>query len=300
MNIRLEIDNPTLIHQLSPQTVILATDAGALHVYDIRDSSVFLTQKPVRTYHPHQDYISSISPLAPTAASTSGFPKQWVSTGGSTLAVTDVRMGLVVKSQTQEDELLSSVFVGGLPSKPGRSTGEKVLVGNSSGVLTLWDRGRWDDQGERIIVDAGRGGGESLDAICVMPDGIGGGGKNVCVGVGDGTIRMFKLGPNKMIGQPLEHDDVESVVELGFDVGGRMISGGGQTVKVWQEQEWQDEEDSEGSDDSDIEDDMPIKHKMSDTDSSEDDKPIKKKKKAKGKKADDPRGESGVLAFKID
>ena len=213
-------DPPTLLHALSPQTLLLATDSAALHLYDLRTPSSFSKSKPSQTHRPHEDYISSLTPLPPTETSTSGFSKQWVTTGGTTLAVTDLRRGVLVKSEDQEDELLSSVYVGGLPSKPGRSKGEKVLVGSAIGVLTLWERGIWDDQDERIIVDAGIGGGDSLDSLVVMPDGVGDGGKNVVVGVGDGTIRIVKLGPNKLVGEPLRHDDIESVVGLGFDVGG--------------------------------------------------------------------------------
>jgi hypothetical protein len=223
-----------------------------------------------------------------------------VTTGGTTLAVTDLRRGVLVKSEDQEDELLCSVYVGGLPSRPGRSKGEKVLVGSAIGVLTLWERGVWDDQDERIIVDAGIGGGDSLDSIVVMPEGVGDGGKNVVVGVGDGTIRIVKLGPNKLVGEPLRHDEIESVVGLGFDVGGRLISGGGSIVKVWQEKMSLDDEDEEESevevaakkraaDPSDSED--------SDDDSSDSDrdrKPQKKKTKSSKAKA----ANTGILKFK--
>jgi hypothetical protein len=210
----------------------------------------------------------------------------------------------LVKSEDQEEELLSSVFVGGLPSKPGRSKGEKVLVGSSNGVLTLWERGVWDDQDERIIVDGGRGGGESLDSLAVMPQGVGNGGKNVVVGVGDGTIRIIQLGPNKVIGEALRHDEVEAVVGLGFDVGGRLISGGGSIVKVWQEKMAMYDED----DDSDDEEASAKKRALSGSDSEEGDAPEaedssdeeggskrrKKRRKAKGKK----ETENGILGFK--
>ena len=295
-------DPPTLLHALSPQTLLLATDSAALHLYDLRIPSA-LSATPSQTHHPHDDYISSLTPLPPTEASTSGFSKQWVTTGGTTLAITDLRRGVLVKSEDQEEELLSSVFVGGLPSKPGRSKGEKVLVGSSNGVLTLWERGVWDDQDERIIVDGGRGGGESLDSLVVMPEDVGDGGKNVVVGVGDGTIKIVKLGPNKVIGEPLRHDEVEAVVGLGFDVGGRLISGGGSIVKVWQEKmnlddddESEDEEtvakkrvlDGSDSDDSDASDAA---------DSSDEEggqKRRKKRRKAKGKKDTG----NGILGFK--
>jgi hypothetical protein len=170
------------------------------------------------------------------------------------LAVTDLRRGILVKSEDQEEELLSSVFVGGLRARPGRSKGEKVIVGSSSGVLTLWEKGVWDDQDERIIVDEGKGGGESLDSLILIPEGVGDGGKNLVVGVGDGSIRIVKLGPNKVVGE-LRHDEVEAVVGLGFSVDGRLISGGGSIVKIWQESSAVDEEDEDSDDDDDEDED---------------------------------------------
>ncbi|PMD51307.1 WD40 repeat-like protein [Hyaloscypha bicolor E] len=299
-------DPPTHLHALSPQTLLLATDSAALHIFDLRAPST-LSSKPSQTHHPHEDYISSLTPLPPTEASTSGFSKQWVTTGGTTLAVTDLRRGVLVKSENQEEELLSSVFVGGLPSKPGRSKGEKVLVGSSNGVLTLWERGVWDDQDERIYVDVGRGGGESLDSLAVMPEGVGDGGKNVVVGVGDGTIRIVQLGPNKIVGETLRHDEVEGVVGLGFDVGGRLISGGGSIVKVWQEKLTLDDED-EDEDDSDEGETSAKKRTLdgsasdgsdeADAEDSSDEegerKRRKKRRKAKGKK----ESGNGILGFK--
>jgi len=292
-------DNPTLLHALSPQTLLLATDSSALHLYDLRTPSSFKERNPQQTHHPHDDYISSLTPLRPTEQSTSGFSKQWVTTGGTTLAVTDLRRGVLVKSEDQEEELLSSVFVGGLPAKPGRSKGEKVLVGSGNGVLTLWERGVWDDQDERIIVDGGKGGGESLDALVMMPEGVGDGHKNVCVGVGDGSVRIVRLGLNKVVGG-LSHDEVEGVVALGFDVEGRLISGGGSVVKVWQEKmNLDDEEESDediglgkralGSDSDDS--DGPDEADSSD----EEPRPKKKRKRSKAKQKN---AGNGILGFK--
>ncbi len=157
------IDPPTLLHALSPQTLLLATDSSALHLYDLREPSTFASRKPAQTHRPHDDYISSLAPLPPSDTSTSGYSKQWVTTGGTTLAVTDLRRGVLVKSEDQEEELLSCVFVDGLPARPGRSTGQKVLVGCSTGVVTVWERGVWDDQEERIVVDGGKAGGEGRE-----------------------------------------------------------------------------------------------------------------------------------------
>jgi hypothetical protein len=239
--------------------------------------------------------------LRPTDASTSGYSKQWVTTGGTTLAVTDLRRGVLVKSEDQEEELLSSVFVGGLPSRPGRSKGEKVLIGSGNGVLTLWERGVWDDQDERIyVVGNGKGDGESLDALMLMPEGVGDGHKNVVVGCGNGTVRIVRLGVNKVVGEPLRHDEVEAVVALGFDVGGRMISGGGSMVKVWQEEMNLDEDDDEEEEDENA--DTGKRAMTSDSDDSDadsddsdaDQKRKKKKRKTKGKK----NAGNGILGFK--
>jgi hypothetical protein len=278
--------------------LLLATDSSALHIYDVRDLGPKSSLKAQQTHHPHDDYISSLTPLPPTAASTSGFSKQWVSTGGSTLAVTDLRRGVLVRSEDQEEELLSSVMVTGLSSR-GTSVGEKVLVGGATGVLTLWERGVWDDQDERITVDRTPGGAESLDCLAMVPENIGPGGKIVAVGLGNGAVRFVKIGPNRIIAG-LRHDEFrnEAVVGLGFDVTGRMISGGGKMVKVWHEvleDELREDElaptpkrshDSDSDEDSDED--------MDDSDDSE--KNGKKRKKRKRGKGKHQQG-NGIVAF---
>lgn len=292
-----ELDAPCLIHALSPQTLLVATDSAALHLYDIRTPTSTTTNKtalrPQATHKPHQDYISSLTPLPASKESTSGFPKQWITTGGTTLAVTDLRRGILAQSEDQEEELLSSAFISGL-SKKGTSVGEKVIVGGAGGVLTLWERGVWDDQDERIVVDKQPGGGDSIDCIVRVPDGVGKNtqGRTLVCGMGNGLLAFVKLGQNKVI-DVLKHDEVEGAVALDFDVGGRMISGGGGIVKVWREiderlvkenaeedeEEVEDEEVNGGSlkrtadsDDSD-----------SDADSSEEEKEQKKRRKRKKK-----------------
>ncbi|GMF69027.1 unnamed protein product [Aspergillus oryzae] len=250
------------------------------------------------SHHPHDDYISSITPLPASDTSTSGFSKQWVSTGGTTLAVTDLRRGVMVRSEDQEEELISSVYVGGLATT-GTSRGEKVIVGGSSGVLTLWEKGAWDDQDERIYVQRSGGEGESLETLAMVPDELGRG-KMVAVGLGSGGVKFVRIGPNKVVSE-VTHDETEGVVGLGFDVEGRMVSGGGQVVKVWHEAVGSGangasagEKHMLGDSDEDSDDDDNDDSDDSDGERRRADEAKRKRKKGKGK---DRSGGQHVMAF---
>ena len=141
-----------------------------------------------------------------------------------------------------------------------------------------------------------------MDSITVVPDGVGPGGKHIAVGLGNGDIRFAKLGPNKIVSE-LKHDELakESVIGLGFDVTGRMISSGGKTVKVWGEKTWQDvdkddddDEPANGKRDHESEDDGDSDEDMDD--SSEEDEPKQKRKKRKKNKGGQAPGH-GITQF---
>ena len=208
----------------------------------------------------------------------------------------------MVRSEDQEQELLASLMVSGLSTK-GTNVGQKVIVGAGNGVLTLWERGVWDDQDERIVIDRSSGGGESLDTLALLPDGVGPGGKIVAVGMGNGGIRLVKIGQNKIIAE-LKHDDLsqEGVIGLAFDVTGRMISGGGKTVKVWGEHTWQDTDEDEDQEDVTISGKIspqnhPDEANGNDTEDSSEEETVKPKRKKRKKGKSKQQSGHGILQF---
>lgn len=303
-----KVDAPTVIYALSPQTLLLATDSGALHLYDLRDpapsvpvqasKTAFTNAQPSATHHPHTDFISSLSALPASATSTSGYSKQWLTTGGTTLALTDLRRGVLVKSEDQEEILLSSLYVTGLAAKKSSgSTGEKAVVGGGDGVMTLWEKGQWDDQDERIVVSREK---ETLDCMAHIPEGVGGFGKKIAVGLGDGKVRFVRLGMNKVVGE-VQHDEVEGVVALDFDAEARMITGGGSIVKVWRETvEIEDEEeDTQPSTKRAVADSSSDDDENSDDESATSEEATTgRKRRKKRKKGKGPAPASSTFSFK--
>lgn len=287
------IDSSFVLHAQMPQTLLLSTDSSALYLYDLRADSTFASSKPQQTHHPHDDYVSSITPLPPTENSKSGLSKQWATTGGGTIAIMDIRKGVLVTSEDQGEELLSSCVVDG-----------KLVVGSEKGVLRIWQVGSWDDN-EQTVAVVGRG--ASADVLAAVGED-----PMVAVGMDDGCIRFVDLGGKRskvLRESEVRHDEVEGVLGLGYEVGGRMISGGGQTVKVW--------EDSYGVDDGEVEEteheglgvtngkrvndfgsDEDESEKGEDESSEEEIRKKKRKKRKRNKGKSQNGGQQHVIAFK--
>ena len=217
---------------------------------------------------------------------------------------------MLEQSEDQEEALISSTYVGNLPSR-GNSTTAKVLVGGAGGVLTVWQRGFWQDQHERIVLDRRPDGGEVIGAITPVPNGTGPPGNLAAVGMEDGQIKFVRIGENKVTGS-VQHHDVEGVAAIGFDVAGRMISSGGNVVKIWHGTV-ADGDKSEEDEDKGEDEEMGLygsngtqKRSLEDADvngfdSSEEEElqeAPKKRRKRKRNKAIRPNSGPGIMAFK--
>lgn len=254
-------DEPSVIYAIDPNHLLVGCDSGALHLYDVRADG--LSARPSRSTNPHGDAISSINPVPPFEDEyfqkpSSSFPKQFITTGGSTLAVSDLRNDKVVESEDQEDDLLCATYIPGLGMKGAKENA--LAVGGSMGVVTLWDRGSWDDQQDRVVISKE----ESVDAVVAVPAEAGYGsphGKAVFAATGDGKVTMFDAGRRQAIeGGELRHDDMEGVVAMGFDCFNRLVTGGGKVIKIWEDlkdlqEEGEDDEDSSEDEDEDSDED---------------------------------------------
>lgn len=308
-------DPVTTLLPLSPAHLLVGTDAGSVHLFDTRTPSALSVHTSASWDSVHQDYISSLTALGATTESTTGFARQFIATGDTTLTCLDVRKPgtALSRSEDQEDEFLSSCYVSNAPSR-SKSNTERVIAGTAGGVVTVWNRGFWEDHQDRIPI--ARATGDSVDALMALPEGwkapaaSGGWGTYFAAGSGDGKVRVVKMGSNRIVatmahsfskdeakaiaGGKVKEGDYEAgleegVVALGLDCDGRIISGGGEVIKVWSPAERGDEAEDAGREEkrkigSDSDSDRDDSDADSDNDRGGKEKKKRKKKKRKGGK----------------
>ena len=221
----------------------------------------------------------------------------------------------MITSEDQDEELLASTICAG-----------KAVVGSEGGVLRVWDVGAWNDEERLLDLATGAAGGRggcTLDVLAARPAEDEGGSGMCAGGCDDGVVRFVDVGGKGGKGKgkgmrgvgEARHDEVEAVVGLGWLRDGRLVSGGGAVVKIWEEAagvrvSYSDDEEEEGENgvgdgvlgsDDDEEDGEGLE--MDDSDDEEDEKPKKrghKKKKKKKKRGKGKKGQvgNGIMAFK--
>jgi len=302
-------DAPTTLLPLSLVHLLAGTDNGNIHLYDLRTPSTLTSARPAASWKDvHEDYISSLLALPAAVASTTSFSRQFVATGDTSLSHLDVRKpdSVLARSEPQEDEILCTAFI---PNAPSKNTGgsEKLLAGTSAGVVTTWNKGFWEDHQERILLS--RSTGDSVDSVLALGSDFevagAGWGTFFAAGSGDGKVRIVKMGGNKVVAtmaHSVSADEArraanarikrgdydegleEGVGALGIDCEGRIVSGGGQVIKVWSPRDEVEEAEAEGKKRrKDAEDSDERSSSDAESEGSNDEKDRKKRKKKKRK-----------------
>ncbi|KAF8533546.1 WD40-repeat-containing domain protein [Trichophaea hybrida] len=245
-------DPATVLLPLSPQHLLLGTDAGHIHLYDLRTPSHLSYASPAASWTSvHEDYISSLLPLPATTASTTGFSRTFIATGDTTLTHLDVRKpGKVLsRSEPQEDEILWFEV-------EGAGWGTFFAAGSGDGKIRIVKMG-----GNKTVATLAHA--YSADEARRMAGGR--------VKVGDYT-------------EGLE----EGVSALAIDCDGRIVSGGGTVVRIWTLREKQDEKEAEEQgkkrNEVDSDDDKPEGGGSEVEGESSDDEKERKKRKKKRRK----------------
>ncbi|KAL8874730.1 MAG: hypothetical protein Q9198_006821 [Flavoplaca austrocitrina] len=175
-----------------------------------------------------------------------------------------------------------------------------MFAGGEKGALRMWEggvKGLMGGVDKTFMMQTG----ESLDVMCKLWEEHTGE-ELIAVGLGDGAVKIVQVGTKRTnVVDSVKHDEVEGVVTLGLEPGGRMISGGGSIVKIW-EKETSDDLDDEEADVDQIQDDSNdgadgVEGAASQDESSEEERRPKRKKRKRNKGKN--RGESNhIMAFK--
>ena len=166
-----------------------------------------------------------------------------------------------------------------------------IAVGGERGLLRFWrDARKLSTELETSTETRVRlAKNESIDSLSTPPKSE----NLLAAGMGDGSVKIVDLRQRKTI-HHLQHDDIEPVIGLGFESEGRMISAGGQNVKIWQETIDLELEDTDQTEEAQESRRVVQDSDEEGEDSSEDERPRKRRKKKRGKGQGSSNGILGI------
>lgn len=191
---------PTVLHVMSPDFMAVGTESGEVQFFDLRSSL-----RPVSSVTAHPDYISSLATLP------GEHRPQLISTGESTLSITDIRNGMIDSSEDQQDELLSCAFL------PGRKS--RAVVGTALGCLTFFDVGFWGHGVTQFTLTK-----ESIDAMQVLED-------KLLVAGGDG-VQLVDPNKGRTINKWYREEEVACIAARDQWI----FAGVGDSLRMWNSQ----------------------------------------------------------------
>ncbi|KAL9054239.1 MAG: hypothetical protein Q9162_004272 [Coniocarpon cinnabarinum] len=277
--------HPSRLLALNPRCLLLGDDEGGVHEYELEETP-FASEagetrhapvgtQPKKTQYPHRtegrekasDPITSLTALPPSGASTSKICRSWISTAGSTVAVSDAFRGVVACSDEQGAgkeplEMLSCACLtrkthakGDPTSRSGQKAkkGEKkdfdnhevvMIIGDSSGGCSNWPRGQWQNRTghtnirRNIKVPGLPTEDFGVECVAIAPPCREDPHPLIVAGLAIGRIHFLRYddkGRLRILHSEYPHDDqgLDGCNAVVFDAQGRMISGGGAMVKIW-------------------------------------------------------------------
>lgn len=192
--------------------LIVGNEKGGVKVYDTRAKF----GKLFEIENVHDDMVNQIITI-PNATSNYHF----ISVGSTTVSKIDIRKGVLLQSENQEDEVLSAVF-------PNANSSDSLVCGMGSGVVTQWKESKNDyvDQLSRIKVSKDN----SIDCLISTmdeddPD-------SFWATCADGNL--YKVNSKKScILETRIHDELDEPNILDIDYDYKLISASMGSVKIW-------------------------------------------------------------------
>jgi WD40 repeat protein len=247
------ISAPTVIC-VNETSIIVGDDESNLTMFDQRTLKKVFEQTGI-----HDDCITSVIAMEHKSK------YQFLTSGSTTVALVDVRKGVIVKSDDQEDEILSGCL----------ASEQTSMFGMSEGVVTLWKNDQLQDQRNRIRLSE-----ESID--CLISSEFD---HKVYAGGADGCVRLVNSRSGKIESQ-WRHSTEEEVMMLELDHEYKLVSAGMESLCLWSNEEGagKDSEDDESEEEEENKD-----NDISHSDSDEQEKAqSKKRKKNKNNKKNPP------------
>lgn len=216
---------------VNENSVIVGDDDSSLSMFDQRILKRVYYQEKI-----HDDCITSVVGLPHKSK------YQFLTSGSTTVALVDVRKGVVVQSDDQEDEILSGCL----------ASEQSSVFAMSQGVVTVWRNDQLQDQRNRIRLSE-----ESIDCLIAAEFD-----HRVYAGGADGHVRLVNSRSSK-VEAVWVHSKKEEVIMLELDHEYRLVSAGMESLCLWEgesDKESDKEKESESEDDSQYRDEEIAKN----------------------------------------
>lgn len=212
-----ELESAPTTMCITENAIVLGDDDSSLTMLDQRTLKKGFQQTDI-----HEDCITSVISMGHKSK------YQFLTSGSTTVALVDIRKGIIVKSDDQEDEILSGCL----------ATEQTSTFGMSEGIVTVWKNDQLQDQRNRIRLSE-----ESID--CMIASEFD---NKVYAGGADGWVRLVNARSGRIENQ-WQHSSKDEVIMLELDHEYKLVSAGMESLCVWDmdDKDEQGDNESEGS-----------------------------------------------------